>query len=175
MWPFKSKIPNVERIFTEEDGELITIIHEKGAHKFRREEIIELLVISDNFSVFSSRLDSNEIHWWHRVEWNYTWLYLIWLVIYIFAYSAIKLLCLQLFSNSIFQPTISIMTIFLTIIFYSYSYLLLFNLCNNLGMSLFNEKVKDIILIKFNNSTIKLRINGHLREDITRHFKQVEY
>jgi hypothetical protein len=52
MWPFKSNIPFVESIFTEEDGELITIIHEKGAHKFRREEIIELLVISDNFSVF---------------------------------------------------------------------------------------------------------------------------
>lgn len=50
MWPFKSKIPNVERIFTEDDGELITIIHDKGAHKFRREEIIELKLESDVFS-----------------------------------------------------------------------------------------------------------------------------
>lgn len=48
MWPFYSKIPNIERI--SEDADEITIIHDKGGLKFQKSEILDFKLESDHFS-----------------------------------------------------------------------------------------------------------------------------
>ena len=48
MWPFFSKIPNIERI--SEDADEITIIHDKGALKVQKSEILDFKLESDHFS-----------------------------------------------------------------------------------------------------------------------------
>lgn len=48
MWPFLSKIPNIERI--SEDADEITIIHDKGAFKVQKSEILDFKLESDPFS-----------------------------------------------------------------------------------------------------------------------------
>ena len=50
MWPFKSNIPTLEQITTENDGNTITVVLSKGAHKFSKEEVLDLRLKSDVFS-----------------------------------------------------------------------------------------------------------------------------
>jgi hypothetical protein len=50
MWPFKSNIPTLEQITTENDGNTITVVLSKGAHKFSKEEVLDLRLTSDVFS-----------------------------------------------------------------------------------------------------------------------------
>ena len=50
MWPFKSNIPTLEQITTENDGNTITLVLSKGAHKFSKEELLDLRLTSDAFS-----------------------------------------------------------------------------------------------------------------------------
>ena len=50
MWPFKSRIPVVKDIIFENEGQTVTIIHEKGAHKFNKEEVLDAHFSSDAFS-----------------------------------------------------------------------------------------------------------------------------
>jgi len=40
LWPFKSRIPVVKDIIFENEGQTMTIIHDKGAYKFNKEDIL---------------------------------------------------------------------------------------------------------------------------------------
>ena len=50
MWPFKSNIPTLEQITTENDANTITLVLSKGAHKFSKEEVLDFRLKSDVFS-----------------------------------------------------------------------------------------------------------------------------
>ena len=57
MWPFKSNIPRLVQITTENDGNTITVVLSKGAtinvehaHNFSKEEVLDLRLTSDVFS-----------------------------------------------------------------------------------------------------------------------------
>ena len=41
MNPFKSKIPVVQNVIFENEGDTVTIIHSKGAFKFNKEAVLE--------------------------------------------------------------------------------------------------------------------------------------
>ena len=50
MWPFKSKIPVVQNVIFENEGDTVTIIHSKGAYKFNKEDVLESHFSTDVYS-----------------------------------------------------------------------------------------------------------------------------
>jgi hypothetical protein len=52
MWPFKSKIPVVENIIFENEGQTVTIFHDKGVHKFNKDEVLDSYLSTDEFSKY---------------------------------------------------------------------------------------------------------------------------
>ena len=159
MWPFKSKIPTIEKIITDDQNEHITIIHEKGAHKFKREEIIELTLGADIFSPAKS-VSTNGI--------NAVYFFLFYLSFAVFGG----------FMNSFFSilaidgweigelPILLLESLVLAFILSVLFYLLLFYVCKYFLLQFFeNDKYsKDILKIKLNNLFLQLRLNQeHLR------------
>ena len=159
MWPFKSKIPTIEKIITEDQNEQITIIHEKGAHKFKREDIIELTLGSDIFS--PSKSVSTK-----RNSGVYTWeFYLSFAVFGGFMNSFFSILAVDGWEEGqlpIFLLESLVLALILSVLFHW----LLTHVCKYFLLHYFeNDKYsKDILKIKLNNLFLKLRLNQeHLR------------
>ena len=160
MWSFKSNIPFVESIFTEEDGELITIIHEKGAHKFRREEIIELTLKADQFSVHQSVISQGKtIRWWHRVGFSFGVLYISFLLLGGFINAFIPLFFEEFRTYGEFWAfCLKAGIISLPLSIFSYIYL------NWIRKYFLIKKdihylSKDVLRVKLNNIFVEVRLN----------------
>ena len=50
MWPFNSKIPVVQNVIFENEGDTVTIIHSKGAYKFNKQDVLESHFSTDVYS-----------------------------------------------------------------------------------------------------------------------------
>jgi len=159
MWPFKSKIPTTEKIITDDQNEHITIIHEKGAHKFKREEIIELTLGADIFSPAKSVYKKGESA-------VYTWeFYLSFAVFGGLMNSFFSILAIDGWEKGeglILLLESLVLALILSVLFHR---LLLF-VCKYFLLQFFeNDKYsKDILKLKLNNLFLQLRLNQeHLR------------
>jgi hypothetical protein len=146
MWPFLSKIPNIERI--SEDADEITIIHDKGAFKVQKSEILDFKLESDHFS---GRLIHLPFFFSFRgIILSYIFFGGIMNVMIDLVYDS-KNEALFHFYFSIYAWCTSILS-GVILYFISTYFIKLFDLRTGL-----NYYKKDILVFKLNQSTIKLR------------------
>ena len=171
MWPFKSNIPTLEQITTENDGNTITVVLSKGAHKFSKEEVLDLRLKSDVFSPKIKNNRSFKLNYFLNLQTylfpkSFTESWLIENITLVFFGGFLNLFILYFYSLNLFDirgsimlcalPLTLICTICVYLIFiYLLKYFQVAKRKDHPGIDLYFE---DIVTISLNNCVIQFRM-----------------